>query len=142
MNFGNWIFVAFVFFALFIGTLVTVCMREDITLVTKDYYKEELVYQQQIDRISNTRALVEQPDISMEAGSLKVSYARLPEVENARLELVRPSDAGLDEKFTLEPSSTTFQLFTISNPIPGLYRAKLTWEQHGKEYYFEKVVVL
>ena len=47
MNFGKWIVVAFVFFSLFIGTLVTVCVRQDISLVSTDYYKEELIYQDQ-----------------------------------------------------------------------------------------------
>jgi hypothetical protein len=40
MNWGKWIIVSFVLFAGFIGTLVTVCVRQDISLVSKDYYKE------------------------------------------------------------------------------------------------------
>ena len=59
--------VAFVFFALFIGTLVTICVRQDITLVTKEYYKEELAYQEQIDRMNNVNNLGEVPEISIEA---------------------------------------------------------------------------
>jgi hypothetical protein len=142
MNFGKWIVVAFVFFALFIGTLVTICVRQDIPLVTEDYYKEELAYQEQIDRMNNTNALAEVPEIRIEAGRLTVSYDRLPEIETARLSLVRPSDANLDQMFDIKPSGSTSQEFQLANPIPGLYRAKLTWIDHGKEFYLEKIVVL
>lgn len=142
MNFGKWIVVAFVFFALFIGTLVTICFRQDIPLVTKEYYQEELVYQDQIDRMENANKLKEIPDIRIVAGKLKVSFDRLPEIETAQLKLIRPSDANLDQLFRIEPSASTSQEFELANPIPGLYRAKLTWVDHGKEFYLEKLVVL
>jgi hypothetical protein len=41
----------FILFAAFIGTLVTVCLRQDISLVSKDYYKEELQYENQLTRL-------------------------------------------------------------------------------------------
>jgi|SRR5690606_39243784 hypothetical protein len=142
MNFGKWIVVAFVFFALFIGTLVTICVRQDIPLVTKEYYREELAYQDQIDRMENTNALSETPEIRIEAGKVKLSYLRLPEIETAQLRLVRPSDASLDQQFDITPSEATSQEFEMSNPVPGMYRAKLTWVDDGKEFYLEKIVVL
>ena len=64
MDFGKWIVVAFVLFAVFIGTLVTVCVRQDISLVSKEYYKEELAYQDQIVRIANTEKLGLKPKIT------------------------------------------------------------------------------
>lgn len=142
MNFGKWIVVAFVFFTLFIGTLVTICVRQDISLVTKEYYKEEIAYQQQIHRMENTGALDEVPEIVIAHGKLKVTYNRLPDIESAQLRLVRPSDADLDQQFVIESSSATSQEFVLSNPVPGLYRARLTWVDHGKEFYLEKIVVL
>jgi hypothetical protein len=142
MNFGKWIVVAFVLFAAFIATLVTVCVRQDIPLVTKEYYEEELVYQEQISRIENANQLAEKPLISVDGHSLKVEYTRLPEMEKAELKLFRPSDPELDQKFELTPSSETSQQFAIANPVPGLYRARLRWEQSGKEYYMEKIVIL
>lgn len=63
MSIGHWIVVSFVLFAAFIGTLVAVCLREDISLVTKDYYQEELAYQDQIQRLNNVAELKEKPVI-------------------------------------------------------------------------------
>jgi hypothetical protein len=142
MNFGKWIVVAFVLFALFIGSLVTVCVRQDIALVTDEYYKEELVYQEQIDRMENANKLAVKPEILVAENSITLNYENLPSVEKGQLKLLRPSDKKLDEQFTLKRSSGTSQVFTITNPVRGMYRASFTWEQYGKEYFIEKIVVL
>ena len=143
MNFGKWIVVAFVLFAVFIATLVAVCVRQDVSLVTKEYYQEELRYQEQIERRNNTEALAEVPRISVRGNKVVViDYAMLPDIEKGELRLFRPSDSRLDQSFDVARSSTTSQKFEISNARPGLYKARLTWLQDGKEYYLEKIVVL
>jgi hypothetical protein len=143
MNFGKWIVVAFVLFTLFIATLVTVCVRQDIPLVTKNYYEEELEFQDQITRLQNTEALIDQPDIRITDNNVVVvTYSRLPEVEHGKLKLFRPSDAGLDQTFVIDATSSTSTRFTIDHPVRGLYKAQFAWKQSGKEYFIEKVVVL
>jgi hypothetical protein len=42
MSWGKWIVVSFLLFAGFIATLVTICMKEDVGLVSSSYYDEEL----------------------------------------------------------------------------------------------------
>jgi hypothetical protein len=142
MNFGKWIVVAFTVFAGFIATLVTVCVRQDIPLVTKDYYEEELNYQSQIERKENTNRLTETPVISLQDRQIKLSYGSLPRITKGEIRLFRPSDPRLDQRFMIEASSSTFRTFKIINPENGLYKARLTWEQDGKEYFLEKIVVL
>ncbi len=142
MNFGKWIVVAFVFFALFIGTLVTVCVRQDIPLVSGEYYKEELAYQDQIVRMQNVNQLNAAPEISVTGNQLTIRYEGFPEVETGTVKLVRPSDASLDQQFQVEPSEATKHAFTIDHPVPGLYRVRMAWKQLGKEYFMEKIVIL
>ena len=74
MNFGKWIVVAFVLFTVFIATLVTVCVRQDISLVRPDYYQEELVHQRKMTLIQNARTLETLPVISVTENVLKVSF--------------------------------------------------------------------
>jgi hypothetical protein len=49
----KWIVAAFVFFALFIGTLVFISMRQDIGLVSKNYYQDELKHSEKMARQVN-----------------------------------------------------------------------------------------
>ena len=55
----KWVVAAFVFFGLFIGSLVVICVREDVNLVSKDYYQEELNHQDKIIRQQNAEQLEE-----------------------------------------------------------------------------------
>ena len=140
MNFGKWIVIAFVLFALFIGTLVTVCVREDISLVSKDYYKEELAYQEQINRISNTQTLKVKPIVSKtNENGLQVLFAE--GIDKGTLKLFCPSNKNMDRSFALD-SSIQIQSFNIADLQRGMYRAKISWSMAGKEFYYETEIYI
>jgi hypothetical protein len=142
MNFGKWILVAFVLFTVFIGTLVTVCVREDISLVSKSYYQEELVHQTKIEKIQNTMTLTTLPEIQFRMGQLQIVYPDFNKLEAGSLKLLRPSDARLDQSFNLQAISGSTQQFELPVWDKGLYRATMQWTMEGKEYYLEKLIVL
>lgn len=143
MNFGKWIVVAFILFAIFIGTLVTICIRQDISLVTKDYYKEELAYQDQIARVNNAAQLNEKPSITIrDQKYLEVTFNQFNRIDNGQLKLFRPSDASLDRVFELTSSKNHSLLFDIAGLSTGMYRAQMRWTMEGKEFYIEKMINL
>jgi hypothetical protein len=142
MNFGKWIVVAFILFAAFIATLVTVCVRQDVSLVSKDYYKEELGYQDQIHRLNNTAALAEKPVIKITDHALQVEFTQFAQVETGELKLFCPSNAKMDRIFTVAASDETTRTFEINNLQKGMYRAKLFWKMNGKEFYQEEIIYI
>lgn len=142
MNWGKWIVVSFILFALFIGTLVIVCVRQDISLVASDYYKQELEYQKQIDRDRNARALVVKPDISIVNNSVQVSFQEFGKIQSGELKLFRPSNAASDLIFDLRPTADTVVVFDLQHQERGMYRAQLKWTMRDQEYYLEKVIYL
>jgi hypothetical protein len=140
MNWGKWIVIAFILFAGFIATLVTVCMRQDVNLVSKDYYKDELAYQQQILRINNVNQLHHKPIIQKSGDFLEVNFIQFKEVENGQIKLFSPSDPKKDKLYALESSEATKQFFPIEDVAKGMYRARMQWVMNGKEYYLETVI--
>jgi hypothetical protein len=142
MNWGKWIVVSFILFALFIGVLVTICVRQDISLVSNDYYKQELDYQHQIDRSVNTDRLEVKPEISIINNSLQVNYHNFSSVQTGELKLFRPSNAASDMVFELKPTSDTLQVFDLTSQQKGMYKVRLKWSMNDKEYYLEKIVYL
>jgi hypothetical protein len=143
MNWGKSIIVAFVLFAAFIGTLVTVCIRQDISLVSKDYYKEELEFEQQMIRMKNVSLLNSKPTIKvLENGSIQIAFDHFAEVEKGELKLFRPSDSAMDQKFDLTPTSSLTQIFSTRSLEPGMYRAKMQWTMRGKEFFLEEIVYI
>src|SRR5687767_1148383 len=111
MNIGKWIVVVFIIFAAFIAVLITICVYQDISLVSKDYYREELAYQSQIQRLNNTASLSEKPMISVVDQKLKLSFQTFDKVENGVLKLFCPSNREMDRSFSVKSSSTESQLF-------------------------------
>lgn len=143
MDFGKWILVAFIGFGLFIGTLIVICMRQDINLVSRDYYREELDYQRQIERILNTSQLPQKPLIRVSNNNtVHVEFNPQMKVERGELILFRPSDERLDQRFALKPTENGEQQFILNLPQQGMYRAKLLWTMEGKEFYYETIINL
>ncbi len=142
MNWGKWIIVSFVLFAMFIGTLVVVCIREDISLVSKNYYQEELAYQDQIDREKNTEALEGKPVLQLLDNAVIIHFNQSQNIDGGELLLFRPSDNRYDKNFVLGVNDGGTQSFDVTNLPRGMYKAKLQWSMEGKEYYFEEIINL
>ncbi|HEX6223308.1 MAG TPA: FixH family protein [Chryseolinea sp.] len=143
MNWGKWIIVSFVLFAAFIGTLVTVCVRQDINLVSKDYYQEELQYESQLSRLKNVSLLQSKPVIKvLDNGFIQISFEDLADIDTGELKLFRPSDPTKDRKYNLAGNSNDTAEFPTDNLSPGMYRAKMQWTMNGKEFYVEEVIFI
>src|SRR5688572_5574639 len=130
MNFGKWIVVSFVLFATFIGVLVTVCVRQDISLVSKEYYKEELEFQKQMERERNAQELVNKPEITMTDQTLKVDFD-FGQLEKGKLVLYSPGDIRQDRAFTLQRTSSAYQTFPLVDIRGGNYKIRMHWSVNG-----------
>lgn len=143
MNWGKWIIVSFVLFALFISTLVTVCIRQDVSLVATDYYRDELAYQSQIERMNNAGKLLHKPVISIvQEKFIMIQFEQFDRVTKGELTFFCPSNSQLDRKFAINSTKEKFQLLPLDQAPKGLYRAKLRWEMEGKEFYVEEVIYI
>lgn len=142
MNWGKSIVLAFVLFAVFIGVLVTVCVRQDVSLVSKNYYNEELEYQAQMERVRNTESLSQKPAVEMmEDRSLRIAFD-FQQVEHGKLVLYSPADISEDKMFRLERTTLPYQTFPLGTLKKGNYKVKMTWTANGKEFYFEKSIFI
>lgn len=144
MNFGKWITVAFVLFAGLIISLVVVCVRQDVPLVSADYYQQEIAYQSRIDDITNAQVSANKVELQRLAGESKIvlSFGEGATAATGEIVMFRPSDARLDKKFDLAlDDEGKFQLDT-SSLKKGLWKMKISWQQGGKSYFEEKTIVI
>ena len=142
MNWGKSIMLVFILFATFIGVLVTVCIKQDVSLVSPDYYQDELAYQSQIDRLNNTELLTVKPITRFIDNSLEVRYTNFSSIERGELKLFRPSDLRYDKTFSIHSTGDSIQRFNIDQLPAGMYKTKITWVMDGKEYYVENIINL
>jgi len=136
----KWVIGAFIFFALFIGTLATICLRQDLGLVSTNYYQDELVHQTKMAQQQNMLELKEEPVILLENEKVSISFSSFANLEKGEIRLARPSDSRLDQRFEMKRQAE--QSFILARSEKGLYRVSLKWSMHGKEYYYEKLMVL
>jgi hypothetical protein len=140
MSWGKGILLSFIFFAAFIITLVVVCVRQDVTLVSKEYYQEEIAYQQQIERMNNAAMLEKRPIISVTESFVQIDYGNFKQLEKGKLDLFCPSNMDFDKSFELRKMPS--QKFMVGNLKKGLYRARLLWTMDGKEFFIEQVITI
>jgi hypothetical protein len=115
-------------------------MRQDVNLVSKDYYQEELAYQEQIVRIQNANQLIDKPVIRNIGDVLEIEYEEFIKIEQGSLKLFRPSDPKMDKVFLLKSTETKKMTFYTGELEKGMYRARLQWVMDEKEYFIETVV--
>ena len=121
------------------GFLVFKASSQKFDLVTKDYYDQELKYQQVIDQAANTSRLSAPIAIEKNPSDLKISFPR--EMKNKRklvdFYLYYAADAKKDFRRSFELNENE-----ITQALPvgmkGMYELKLTWEADGVKYYFEQ----
>lgn len=143
MSWGKSIVLVFIGFALFIGVLVTVCMKQEVSLVSADYYQQELDYQNQIDRVENTSTLKVLPAIAIINDSLRLVYGDLGQVTSGVLKLTRASSARHDVSFVIQGNENAEEVtFPLSNLPRGRYKGSFEWAIDGKEYYVDQPIDL
>lgn len=145
MNFGHKIGIFYGLFVIFMISLVTLCIKQkDVTLVSDDYYKKEIAYQEEIEKHRNTEQLASAIQIAYASDKQEVSLSFPEEQKGAtgKIQFYRPSDARKDVTFDLVLNQTTTQQIPVARLAKGLWVIKIEWEKAGKAYLKEEKIVL
>jgi hypothetical protein len=137
----KWILTSFILFALFIGTLVVISMKQEVSLVSKDYYQDELKHSEKMQRMNNANALAAKPELSFEGNKVKLSFDQFNTIENGKLTVQRPSQAALDFQFEVHPDPR--QASTLNCKMGARFvSCRFCVVSQWSEYYVEKLLVL
>lgn len=141
MNWGTGIFITFVVFMGIIITMVVISMKQDINLVASDYYKQELAYQDQIDKMQN--ATDNSDEVTFNYLASKGQFVMSSKVDmEGEAHFYRPSDATKDLKVNFDLKMGSNQVINTEGMDKGLWKVKLTWTKDTKLYYAEKSIVI
>ena len=146
MNWGNKLVIVFIVFIGMIVTMITVCMKQDVFLVSKDYYKQEIAYEDRIQEIKNAKSLGQSVGLKLNAAQKQVTLS-MPEVLEfselkGEIHFFRPSDATQDMKIELSPDQKGQQQISLAALSSGFWRVKLSWQDQEKKYYEERILQL
>ena len=136
----------FILFISFLVGFVAFASRQKVELVRKDYYANEILYQQQIERNKRTqpfhgRVFIKyDPATGKAVAGLPAEHLSGPLVGKVRF--YRPSNAQLDREFVLNSDADGKQPFEVTNMESGLWRVAIDWKVNGLEYSYETSMVL
>ncbi len=138
MNWGIRLIIVFVCFAGMMFTLVYKSYHTKFELVSKDYYSDELKYQEKIDgRLNASKkkaVLIEQNPNSIILNLPTDSTARSITGEAW---FYSQNDAARDRRIRLDSASGTRQVIDKRKLSAGSYELKLSWKEDGRVYYHE-----
>ncbi len=146
MNWGWKIVIVYSAFAIMTLAIAFYFMGQKVDLVAEDYYKQEIAYQDQIDKMSNSSALAQPIDLEYDRQTSLVKIAFPNQVNGSQIQgtihFYRPSNADEDVHFEIQPDSLGQQHISVGALTKGLWKVKIVWTSAEMEYYDEKVITL
>ncbi|NEM98912.1 FixH family protein [Pontibacter burrus] len=132
-------------FMAYIAMFVYKAMNQDVDLVSKDYYEQEIKYQDQIERVRRTQALgdvmlnyrAEEKSILLQ---LPATYQGMN--VTGTVTLFRPSDDKLDKQIPLQLGRDQSQLLEVGDLESGLWKVRVKFSANNEDYYTEKTIQL
>ena len=139
------IIAGFVLFAAYIGNFVRMAMNSEVDLVSKDYYKQELAYQDHIDQVKETGKLNQNISINYSDVGEQVLIGFPAEFTGkrvtGRVHFFRPSDLKLDYEIPINLVDNN-QVFSTEKLDKGLWRIKISAQSEGKNYFTEQTIIV
>jgi FixH len=140
MNWGNKLLVTFIVFGAGMMYLVYRSLNTNYELVEKDYYNQELRYQDVIDGTRSANALTSQVKMEQtkEGILLELPAEMKMKTLSGKIWFYCAYDEGKDKKFDLQINDSGMQSFKPDAIAPGSYTVRINWNDAGKLYYAEK----
>ncbi|MES2560878.1 MAG: FixH family protein [Bacteroidota bacterium] len=136
-NWGTRIFILYTGFVCLIACLVILSMQQKTDLVAKDYYAQELVYQDKLDKINNTVKLGKLVNYEIQDGILTLQFPEGTTFPvSGTVNLFCPSDMEKDQHISFESGENLVGLKLGANS-KGMYKLEIDWKSDSQAYYQE-----
>lgn len=140
MSWGTKILCLYLGFVALIVTMVGLTMRENVDLVSEDYYRKELEYQEKIDAIERTASLKDPLTWRIAGDTLVLEFPDLHGKSGGSVFFFRPSDARLDREIPIADKPDILRRIPLTGLTTGLYRMQIDWHAGGADYYSEGII--
>ena len=128
------------------GTIgfVAFAMRQQVDLVSADYYSQSLAYDERMAAAARADALGDAFSVTADPGSSSVTieWPRDMLVEGGEITLYRASDASADRQFTVAPDESGRQRIQARGLEHGAWAVRVNWNAGGKAFFVERRLML
>jgi hypothetical protein len=143
-NWGTGIVLAFIGFISFIMYFIIAMntnKKYEHDLVTEDYYKAELNYQNEINKEQNAKSLEENISWKKTEAGILIEFPEALNAQNitGKVFLYRPSNKQLDFETTISLSNHNL-LIPDKSLLGGRWNIKVDWQYQGNSYLYKKEI--
>ena len=140
INWGQSLALVMLAFMIFILSFVYKAFadkRYDHHLVSEEYYKDEINFQQEIDAEANANKLSKKVTLTTsDMGALILFPDDFTELEG-KIQFQRAADEKLDFTIPFHLQNKYSVLVPLDSIVPGYYDVKIRWKSKGKDYLFK-----
>ena len=144
MNWGHKLLLVFLVFAAGIFYLVYRSMHVNYELVSKEYYKDEIHYQDIIDATTHASELGKKIQVAQKGG---VIFVQLPdEMKDQKVTgemwFYCADDEKRDRHISINVDQNAAQEISLQKFLPGSYVVKFNWKSNNTHYYSEETLTI
>jgi len=142
-NWGTGILIFLILFLLACGLFIGFAMRQEVSLVHKDYYEKGVDYSEQMNVEARSSAFQNAVSTRLNEGDLQIDIetSLSARMDSARFHLFRPSGGQHDIKQAFE-SSESLLIIPGEDLIAGRYILKIYWSMNGLRYEIDQTVFI
>lgn len=143
----NWGTGLFIFFTLFVATLVFVLVQSrkvENSLVYDQYYEEDLHYQEMYDKKTNTARLEQKVAMTLEAEKKQLALQFPMEGGQAvkgEVLLYNPVSKKSDVSFDIKTDTAGFFHIPLKDIANGRWKVKIDWQRGTIPFYQEEELI-
>lgn len=143
INWGTGIVIAFILFICFIlYFVITIATQKKYSydLVDEEYYKTELKYQDEIDKLKNTQKLSSKITVNRSSNGFEIKFpSEIDKTTTGTVFFYRPSNKIIDFQMPLIIVNNEMNI-THKNLISGYWNITIDFKSNTNEYLFKKLI--
>ena len=143
-NWGKGIALTYTVFVIAVLIHTAIFMNQKVELVTDNYYEKEIKYQDQINKINNTKSLKQGITFEQDHVSIKLIFPGIYIDRNVKGEIYfyKPSDSGKDFILAIRTDENKVQLINTEKLAKGLWKIRVSWNVDEVQYYNEETIMI
>ncbi|MGK7370484.1 MAG: FixH family protein [Candidatus Halalkalibacterium sp. M3_1C_030] len=145
-NWGKGLTLVITLFIVTTLSVVGYIISLDYHMVTENHYEKAVNYQEHIDRVEEAGSMADPVEINLlaEKQVVRLHFPKSVSLNNLEgtIELYRPSDSSLDQKFELTLDPNGVQDISSNNLAEGKWLVKVSWSSEGKSFYKQQSIFI
>lgn len=142
-NWGTKLVIAMAAFMIMILSMVVVMIRQDVSLVEKDYYPKGQAYQEMMKKVQNTLPYKDDIRVDVNNEKLLVQFPEFfkPSATTGYVQIYHRISDSEDHFARLVLNENGIFTFPAKE-LRGRYILKIHWQHDGIEYYAENNITV